>query len=106
VRTKPASAARIEGHGERPVNVLLAKALLALVGTYLTLGLAFAIAFVTRGAGRVDAAASDGSLGFRLLLVPGTAALWPLLAQRWRHATGAPPEERDAHTAAARGARS
>lgn len=86
------------------MNVLLAQVLLALAGTYLAVGLAFAIAFVARGVGRVDAAAAEASLGFRLLLVPGAAALWPLLAQRWRRATGAPPAEHDAHTAAARGA--
>lgn len=88
------------------MNVLLAQALLALAGTYLAIGLGFAVAFVVRGVGRVDAAAADGSLGFRILLVPGATALWPLLARRWRHATGTPPEETDAHTAAARGARS
>lgn len=88
------------------MNVLLAHALLALTGTYLAIGLAFAIGFVVRGVGRVDAAAADGSVAFRVLLVPGATALWPLLARRWRHATGAPPEEHDAHTAAARGASS
>jgi hypothetical protein len=86
------------------VNVALAEAFLALAGTYLGLGLIFALAFVTRGVGRVDAAAAAGSLGFRLLLVPGSATLWPLLALRWHRAHGAPPEERDAHTIAARGA--
>lgn len=86
------------------MNTVLAEALLALAGIYLGLGLVFAVAFVTRGVARVDAAAAEGSLGFRLLIVPGSAALWPLLAQRWRRAHGAPPEERDAHTDAARGA--
>jgi hypothetical protein len=87
------------------VNVALAKILLVLAAVYLGIGLAFAIAFVTRGAGRVDAAAAAGSLGFRVLIVPGSAAFWPLLARRWHRATGAPPEERDEHTVAARGGR-
>lgn len=86
------------------MNVLLAQALLAVTGAYLAIGLVFAIVFVSRGVGRVDAAAAAGSLGFRVLLVPGATALWPLLARRWRHATGMPPEEDDAHAAAARGA--
>jgi hypothetical protein len=86
------------------VNVALAEALLALAGIYLGLGLAFAIAFVTRGVARVDSAAAGCSLGFRLLIVPGCTLLWPLLALRWRRAHGTPPEERDAHTIAAHGA--
>lgn len=83
------------------MNLLLAQCLLAVTGIYIAIGLAFAIAFVSLGVGRVDAAAADASLGFRVLLVPGATALWPLLAHRWRHATGTPPDERDAHTRAA-----
>ena len=73
---------------------------------YLGLGLAFAIPFAFLGAGRIDPAARAGSLGFRLLIVPASAALWPLLLSRW--IKGAPPpEERNAHRdAAARATRS
>lgn len=52
---------------------------------YLTLGLAFAAWFVPAGAARLDPAARHGSLGFRLLILPATVALWPLLVWRlWR----------------------
>ena len=53
-------------------------------GIYLLPGVLFALPFVLRGAGRIDRAAVEGSLGFRLLIVPGAIALWPLLLQRWR----------------------
>lgn len=69
---------------------------------YVVLGLAFALAFAARGAGRIDPGAATGSLGFRILLVPGATALWPLLAWRWLTTSGAPPAQHDAHSDAAR----
>jgi hypothetical protein len=71
-------------------------------GCYLAAGLVFALAFVTAGVQRVDPAARDGTWGFRLLILPGAAALWPLLLARWVRG-GPPPEERNAHRDAARG---
>ncbi len=55
-------------------------------GAYLAVGLLFAAAFVSVGISEVDRAADDGPIGFRLLIVPGAAALWPYLAIRWRDA--------------------
>ena len=70
---------------------------LSVVGLYLGLGVLFAIAFVLKGAGRVDPLARQGTWGFRLLILPGAAALWPLLASRWRKGVDTPPEERTPH---------
>lgn len=50
---------------------------------YLLIGVVFALVFVFKGAGAIDPSAREGSLGFRLLILPGTAALWPLMAKRW-----------------------
>lgn len=67
---------------------------------YLALGLAFAVPFVLLGVQRIDPAAREGTLGFRLLVLPGCAALWPLLLARLvRRAP--PPEERTPHRRAA-----
>ena len=71
---------------------------------YAVIGLVFAIAFVARGAGRVDPAALAAPVGFRLLVLPGVAAVWPLLAWRWRRGQP-PPEERNAHRRTAGDAR-
>jgi hypothetical protein len=68
---------------------------------YLGLGLVFALCFAFAGAGRIDPAARSSTPGFRLLIVPASAALWPLLARRWLRGTP-PPEERNAHRDAAR----
>lgn len=65
-----------------PELVLLAFA------AYAAVGLAFAPAFVTAGAARLDPAARGASWAFRLLILPGSAALWPLLAVKWARAKG------------------
>jgi hypothetical protein len=54
-----------------------------LAGAYVAAGLVFAAAFVTWGVQRMDPAAKGAPLGFRLLILPGSAALWPLLLRRW-----------------------
>ena len=75
---------------------IIASWLLAAVGLYLAVGLAFALVFVSRGAQRVDPRAEDGTWGFRLAILPATTALWPILARRWL-AGSPPPEEHNAH---------
>lgn len=50
---------------------------------YLGVGLVFAVAFAARGVSRIDPAARGTGWAFRLLIVPGSAALWPLLVRRW-----------------------
>ena len=75
------------------VAVIVVRALEA----YAALGLVFAVPFVIAGAGRIDPAAAKGTPGFRLLILPGAAALWPYLLLRW--VRGAPPPaERTPHT--------
>lgn len=87
------------------MNPTLAQALLAAAGIHLAIGLAFAIWFVSVGIGRVDPAAAGTGPGFRLLLLPGVAALWPLILRRVRDGAHGLPEQHDAHTDAARTSR-
>lgn len=68
----------------------VAEALIALLLGYAALGLLFAVAFALRGAARIDPDAAHGTWGFRLLILPGAAALWPLLALRWMRARSGP----------------
>jgi hypothetical protein len=63
-----------------------ARALTTTLYVYLAVGLVFALVFVVRGVERVDPAAHGGTRGFRALIVPGCAALWPLLLARWLRA--------------------
>lgn len=66
-------------------------------GIYLLIGFAFAALFVVFGIGTLDSRATSGTWGFRLLILPGSAFLWPLLARRCLRGTGVPPEEKTAH---------
>ena len=50
---------------------------------YGLVGAVFAVAFVTMGIQRVDSVAEHAPLGFRLIVLPGVVALWPLLLVRW-----------------------
>jgi len=78
----------------------LATVIVSVVGIYLALGMVFAILFVLRGAGKIDPSASKGSWGFKIIIIPGVAALWPLMAWRWVKRLP-PPSECNAHRAAA-----
>jgi hypothetical protein len=60
-----------------------AESLAALLAVYAVSGAVFAPAFAWRGAAQLDPAARDSGLGFRLILLPGAAALWPLLLAKW-----------------------
>jgi hypothetical protein len=60
----------------------IAKLLIAAAGLYLGLGAIFAVGFALRWAGRLDPVAREGSVGFRLLVLPGATLLWPWLAFR------------------------
>lgn len=62
---------------------MIADAILALFGLYAVIGILFAIVFVMIGIGHVDAAARQSSIPFRILVLPGCAALWPVMASKW-----------------------
>ncbi|MCK6456387.1 MAG: hypothetical protein L6Q92_07640 [Phycisphaerae bacterium] len=50
---------------------------------YATVGTLFGAGFVLRGVERVDPAALGAPWTFRILILPGVIALWPLMAWRW-----------------------
>ena len=47
--------------------------------TYALTGLVFGLCFVLRIAGLLDAHARGGTIGFRLMILPASVILWPLL---------------------------
>jgi hypothetical protein len=84
------------------VSVSTAQLVVTVLGLYAAVGVAIAAPFVWRLVGRLDPAAAHGTIGFRILIFPGAAALWPyLLARLLAGATG-PPDEWTAHRGAAR----
>jgi len=75
--------------------MIVASWVLIVLGTYAAIGLVFAIVFLIAGITRVDPAATHSRWTFRLLILPGIAAFWPLVLRKWlaarlRHA-GAHP---------------
>lgn len=50
---------------------------------YMAIGFLFALVFVSAGARVVDPKTAGGSVLFRVLIIPGCAALWPLLLHKW-----------------------
>jgi hypothetical protein len=66
----------------------MAEWILLAAGGYAAAGALFAAAFVGWGVGRVDPLTREAGWGFRLLLLPGAALLWPCLLRRWIRAGG------------------
>ena len=97
--TPPLAVALSHRNALMPVS--LAHPIVLVAGVYLAIGLAFALLFVTRWVGRVDPSARAGSWGFRLLVIPGSVLLWPLLVSRLLRGSTEPPEERNRHRASA-----
>jgi len=58
---------------------------------YALIGALFAIPFAFRWVARLDPVAAHGTIGFRLLIVPGAILLWPLLARRLLRGGDQPP---------------
>lgn len=77
--------------------MLAATATLIALGAYLAIGAVFGVAFAFRLVDRVDPAARGAGWGFRLLIVPGAAALWPWLLIRARRTGGETARQRRAH---------
>ena len=76
---------------------MIAAVFLILLAAYLACGLVFAIPFALVGVKKIDPHAAHGSWGFRLLVIPGTMAFWPLLLHRWLAGVHEPPEECTPH---------
>jgi hypothetical protein len=75
----------------------LAKAFVYSLETYVGLGLIFAVPFVWFGVHCLDSEAQGPGVGFRLLILPGGAAFWPMFLYRWRRGIAEPPVEKNPH---------
>ncbi len=73
------------------------KALVYTLAVYASLGLVFAVPFVWLGVQRLDSEAQGSGVGFRLLILPGVAAFWPMFVYRWRRGIVEAPLEKNPH---------
>jgi len=63
--------------------VFLATSLVWVLMAYAAAGVVFAVLFAIRGAAVLDGGAEKTTIWFKALIMPGAAALWPLLLLRW-----------------------
>ena len=73
----------------------LVRTLVSALYAYAAVGFVFGVFFAFLGVGRIDPVARSGTWGFRLLILPGAAALWPFLFLRCLRGT---PEGREENT--------
>jgi hypothetical protein len=76
---------------------ILAKAFVYGLEVYAGLGFIFALVFVRVGVQRLDSEALGTGAGFRLLILPGVAAFWPIFLYRWTQHVTEPPVEENPH---------
>jgi hypothetical protein len=76
---------------------IFAKTIVYTLAVYASLGLVFAVPFVWFGVQRLDSEAQGSGIGFRLLILPGVAAFWPMFLHRWRRRIAEPPIEKNLH---------
>jgi|GEM_PF-848470 len=62
--------------------VSVAQLIIVIVKGYLLCGLVFAIPFIIFGIQKVDPSAKNGTVPFRLMVLPGITLFWPLLLTR------------------------
>lgn len=60
--------------------------ILLVIATYALVGLIFGLLFVIWGAPRIDGAVHGAPKLFRMLILPASAALWPLMSVKWLRA--------------------
>ncbi len=76
---------------------ILAKAFVYTLAGYAGAGLVFAVPFVWWGIQKLDSETQVSGIGFRVLVLPGVAAFWPMFLYRLTRGIGEPPAERNPH---------
>lgn len=72
------------------MTIEVAQWILRVLAAYLGLGALFAAVFVAFGVSRIDSIARGMPWSARLLVVPGSLVLWPLLLFKWLTGTEPP----------------
>ena len=56
---------------------------LIIVLIYLLLGVLFVVPFLLKGLTKVDESAHGGTIGFKIIIIPGVIVFWPVLLTKW-----------------------
>jgi len=62
---------------------MLVNIILIIITVYLLLGVLFVIPFLVTGISKVDEGAYGGTIGFKIIIMPGVIVFWPFLLRRW-----------------------
>ena len=62
---------------------MAAESIAMALGLYVLVGVCLALHFVFVRAPRLDAAVAGSTRGFRLVILPGAVAIWPVLLWKW-----------------------
>jgi hypothetical protein len=65
------------------MGIQVAHVTLWMAAAYVAIGVLVGLPFIVIGLGRIDPAAKAAPWTFRILVLPGVVALWPLLMRRW-----------------------
>ena len=57
--------------------------ILLIVAVYLLLGVLFVVPFLVKGLTKVDTGAHGGTIGFKIIIIPGVIVFWPVLLSKW-----------------------
>ena len=57
--------------------------ILYIIAIYLVLGFLFTIPFIIKGVNKIDEDAPGGSIGFRIIIIPGVIVFWIALLKKW-----------------------
>jgi len=63
--------------------MLFVEIFLFIIAIYLAFGFAFMIPFIIKGVDVIDEGAHGSSIGFRIIIIPGTIVFWPVLLKKW-----------------------
>jgi hypothetical protein len=61
----------------------MVEVVLIIVLIYLLLGVLFVIPFLIKGLTKVDEGAHGGTIGFKIIIIPGVIVFWPVLLSKW-----------------------
>lgn len=71
----------------------MAEVILIIALIYLLLGVLFVIPFLIKGLTKVDEGAHGGSIGFKIIIIPGVIVFWPVLLRKWVNKPPSPKGE-------------
>jgi hypothetical protein len=62
---------------------MIVEIILIIAVLYLLAGVLFVIPFLVKGISKVDEGAHGGTIGFKIIIIPGVIVFWPVLLKKW-----------------------